>query len=437
MKRLCYWKYILSISCALIGCSPEYSASEIQVKPKSSEKELKTLKLPGGCSIRFPLDYSFNQIEDNYIEVLNPEGVPSVFISTHTLTEYSPLWVSMIPDAVAAAIQFRADQEELEKEKTHDLENYGLNSEIIKWNVPYPLPHLKQPAFGIDYLRHNKSNIMGKHHEERAYCINIQILNRQYIHTINIKHITSPDTPIDANIPQQYYDIIKSITIDLASAPEQNIDSFNNAPAATSVSPVRYPTWTTVSIPNICEYQIPPTMELQAGLYREIANQYHTQVLHILDSGNRVVAQQKGLNSMDKEARSRYARVIIDYKPASDGFAQLLSNSPILDRDFITYFDTEMKSLVNQEAAQSTAAGTPVEITSWGGTQVVNINGIDSLKTVYSRSVNGAPAVSVSSFKIPVNNQILSVSTSYREKEASLWADDLKYLINTFDFSKK
>lgn len=433
---------IIFLSLTIAGCSQEpYSATK-PVPPSKShtsshEEKKKEINLPGSCSFSIPDAFSFRERDSNYIEFYNQDGIPSIFVTTYNIKDYSPGWIALLPDTVAAAIQFRVEQEELEEEKTRGLKEYGLNSEIIRWNTPYPLPHLKQPSFGIDYVRHDKSNVMGKHQEGRAYCINIQILNGQLLYTINMKHISTPDTPVDANIPEQYSDIIQSIRIGPGDAPEQNIDPFDDAPAATSASPVRDPSWTTVSIPNICEYQIPPTMELQAGIYREIMNQLHTQVLQILDSGKRVVAQQKGLNSMDKDARSRYARVIVDFQPDSYGFAQVLRNPLIRDRDVITDIDTEMKSVITQEAAQSTAAGMPVEITSWDGTQVVSVSGIDCLKTTYSRSVKGAPAVSVSSYKIPVNNQILSVTISYRENEASIWSNDFSNIINTFNFSQK
>lgn len=434
--------YIIFLSLTIAGCSQEpYSATK-PVPPSKShtsshEEKKKEINLPGSCSFSIPDAFSFRERDSNYIEFYNQDGIPSIFVTTYNIKDYSPGWIALLPDTVAAAIQFRVEQEELEEEKTRGLKEYGLNSEIIRWNTPYPLPHLKQPSFGIDYVRHDKSNVMGKHQEGRAYCINIQILNGQLLYTINMKHISTPDTPVDANIPEQYSDIIQSIRIGPGDAPEQNIDPFDDAPAATSASPVRDPSWTTVSIPNICEYQIPPTMELQAGIYREIMNQLHTQVLQILDSGKRVVAQQKGLNSMDKDARSRYARVVVEYKPDTDEYAQLLSNPFITDRDFISAIDAEMKSLIIHEAARSTAAGLPVEITSWDGVQVVAVNGLTSLKATYSRSIKGKPPVSVRSFRIPHNDMILSVTISYRISEANLWESDLDNVIKTFIFSQK
>jgi hypothetical protein len=171
---------------------------------------------------------------------------------TYNINDYTPKWTTLLPDGVEAAIRFRAEQEELEEEKTRELKKYGLTSDIIKWNTPYPLPHLKQPSFGIDYVRHDKSSVMGNYQEARAYCINIQILNGQFLHTINMKNIATPDTPVDANIPEQYSDIIQSIRIGSGDAPEQTLYPFDDASAATSASTVRDSSWTTVNIPNHC-----------------------------------------------------------------------------------------------------------------------------------------------------------------------------------------
>lgn len=426
----------------LVGCSQDPVST---ATPKASSKSESvshlvnntTISLPGGASFSIPYSYSSRERDSNYIEIYDQDGIPSVFVTTYNVNEYSPRWISLLPDSVAAAIQFKTEQEELENEKSRELSNIGMSSEIIKWNPPYPLPHVGKPSFGIDYVRHNKSNAMGKHQEGRTYCINIQIFNGQFLYLINLKYISTSETPVDANLPDQYSDIIQSIRIAPEDTPKHNTSPLNTANTATSSIPLRNPSWTTVSIPNICQYQIPPTMELQAGKYRELSNHVYTHVLQILDSERRIVAQQKGLNNMEKDARSRYARVIVEYQPDSNGFAEILNNPLIRDPDVISGIDEEMKSAVFQEAAHSTSTGVSFEISTWEGTQVINVNGVNCLKTTYSRSVEKEPSVSVCAYMIPVKNQILSVTVSYREDEASYWIIDLNSVINTFDFNHK
>lgn len=433
---------ILIFSLITVGCSSERSsnsnpASSSKSKPASHEDKKKEFILPGGCSFLIPDSFSSRERDSNFIEFFNHDGIPSIFVTTYNVKDYSPEWIALLPNTFAAAIQFRAEQEIIENAKTLELKEYGLDCDIVKWNAPYPLPHLTQPSFGIDYVRHHKSSVLGQHQEGRAFCINIQILNGQYLYTFNMRHITTPDISVEANMPDQYYDIIQSIRIESGNIRSNDIVPLNNDPAASLISPVRYPSWNTVSLPGICEYQIPPTMELQAGIYRELATQIHTQVLQVLDTSKRIVSQQKGLNTLNKDAFSKYARVVVEYKPDTDEYAQLLSNPFIIDRDFISDIDAEMKSLIIHEAARSTAAGLPVEITSWDGVQVVAVNGLTSLKATYSRSIKGKPPVSVRSFRIPHNDMILSVTISYRISEANLWESDLDNVIKTFIFSQK
>lgn len=201
--------------------------------------------------------------------------------------------------------------------------------------------------------------------------------------------------------------------------------------------PSRYSAWETVSVPGICTFQIPPTMELQAGKYRAVMDQYRTQVLQVTDSGNRVVAQQKGLNQLDPTARSRYARVIVETQTESTGDFNRLGEPLPLARSEVEEIDDAIKSAVLQEAAQSTAAGFRTELTSWGGIRVVRVNGIDCLLTKYSRSVNGAPAANVCIYKLMNNDRMHTVSVSYRTTEADLWADDLDKIITTFQFVQR
>ena len=188
-----------------------------------------------------------------------------------------------------------------------------------------------------------------------------------------------------------------------------------------SYDPARYSSWETVSVPGICTFQIPPSMELQAGKYRAIMDQYRAQVLQVTDSGNRVVAQQKGLNSLDSTARSLYARVIVETQTESKGDFNSLGDPLPLSRTELTEIDVAIKAAIQQEAAQSTSAGFRTELTSWGGTRVVRINGIDCLLTEYSRSVNDAPPAFVRLYKFMNNDRMHTVSVSYRTSESDLW----------------
>jgi hypothetical protein len=48
--------------------------------------------------------------------------------------------------------------------------------------------------------------------------------------------------------------------------------------------------WQTVSVPGICTFQIPPTMEIQKGTYKEMNDKFRGKILGITSSPDRVAA---------------------------------------------------------------------------------------------------------------------------------------------------
>lgn len=182
----------------------------------------------------------------------------------------------------------------------------------------------------------------------------------------------------------------------------------------------RYSTWETVLVPGICTFKIPPTMELQAA-----------------NSGNRIVAQQKGLNQMDPIASSRYARVIVNTQTEAGGDFGRLGEPLALTHSEVAEIDAAIKAAVEEENAQSIAAGFATKLLSWGGTSIVRVNGNDGLLTEYSRSVDNAPPVAVRIYKFLNHDCMHTVFVSYRTAEADLWANDLDEIITTFQFTRR
>lgn len=199
----------------------------------------------------------------------------------------------------------------------------------------------------------------------------------------------------------------------------------------------RYADWESVSIPRVCEFQIPPSMELQAGVMKALKNKYNEKHLNSGNAKSSIVAQQKGLNDLEQDAMSKYARVIVKYQPDPDGeFGEMLRDPAIRDLEMIAFIDSALEASARQSATQAARAGMDMKIISWEGTEVVTVNGIDCLKTMYRRTVNQGAPVLVQEFKIPTNGQFLTVTVSYRIQEADYWANDLNKLINTFNFSQ-
>ena len=98
--------------------------------------------------------------------------------------------------------------------------------------------------------------------------------------------------------------------------------------------------WETVSIPGICTYQIPPTLEVQKGTYKKFTDQLRKTVFEITTSADRVVAQPKGINDFDPAALKRYCRVIVETEWGQSGdFFKL--NEPL----WVPFFTDELPAV--------------------------------------------------------------------------------------------
>jgi hypothetical protein len=196
-------------------------------------------------------------------------------------------------------------------------------------------------------------------------------------------------------------------------------------------------TWQTVSIPGICTYQIPPSVEIQKGTYKEFNDKLRGLVLEIETSAERVVAQPKGINSFDPQARKRYCRIIVETDRGQLGEYESLDTPLAVSEEELRELDTFLKQQMQKEAAMYTAKKMKMDLLSWQPARIVRVNGVDALKTTYIRSINdGQPAI-VNIYCIQNNDCLHKITISYRLSEKTLWASDLDKIIDTFKFKKR
>ena len=196
-------------------------------------------------------------------------------------------------------------------------------------------------------------------------------------------------------------------------------------------------TWETISIPGVCTYQIPPTLEIQKGAYKRGNDQFRKTVLEISESPDRVVAQPKGVNDFDPVASKRYCRVIVDTKRGTRGDYAKLDELPAVSEAEMKDLDREIKNQTFHDWELASSKGMKATILSWQPAKIVRINNFDALFVTYTRSANDAPPVLVRDYQIQNNDCIHEITISYRESEKQLWADDLGKVIGTFKFTKR
>jgi hypothetical protein len=203
------------------------------------------------------------------------------------------------------------------------------------------------------------------------------------------------------------------------------------------VAPAQNQTWQTISIPGICTYQIPPSVEIQRGTYKELSDKFLGLVLEIEASPDQVIAQPKGINSFDPQALKRYCRIIVETDHGRRGQYKSLDSPFAVSEQELLELDAILKQQIQQAATMSTAKGMKMVLLSWQPVKIVRVNGIDTLKTTFSRSVNDGPPAVVSMYLVQNNDCMHRITISYRLSEKSLWARDLEKVIDTFSFKKR
>jgi hypothetical protein len=175
---------------------------------------------------------------------------------------------------------------------------------------------------------------------------------------------------------------------------------------------------------------IPTNMELQSGNYKKFAEEYQKQQGKKFGyeiSDNRVVFQQKGLNSGDKTGFSSYARVILETTIGNYGDFEKLSTKLSATTQELSELSSQLKSQTEQSFN-----GTGLKLISWYGIQIVNVNGRTALKISYLRQLNDNPYVTVAIYQFHNNDRMHQLTMSYRQQDADTWKNVYSKILNSF-----
>lgn len=195
--------------------------------------------------------------------------------------------------------------------------------------------------------------------------------------------------------------------------------------------------WQTVSMPNVGTFQIPPSMEIQAGTYKEISDDIQRKI-QIPFNEDRVVIQQKRLNEFNKKAFQSYTRILVETDYGQPGeyenIAIQIKASKVELQELDNIFRKEVEESFHKVNSTSTMT---MKLLSWTPVSIVQINGVSMIKLRYTRSVNNAPAALVNLFVVQNNDRMHRITVSYRQVDANLWKNDLDKVIYTFKFNRK
>ena len=183
--------------------------------------------------------------------------------------------------------------------------------------------------------------------------------------------------------------------------------------------------WERIYINNVGSFDLPPTMEIQKGKYKESVDEIRK--IKGLDA-SQVTAQPKGTNDFDKEGLEKYARVMLETIFGSVGdFEKLNFNIAEYSQADIN----ELSSIFRQQTEQS-FRGTGLKLIEWYLPKFEKVNGVSCFHFSYKRQLKDKPFVLVHVYAFPNNDRMHTFALSYRLSEADYWKSDFAIILKSF-----
>lgn len=196
-------------------------------------------------------------------------------------------------------------------------------------------------------------------------------------------------------------------------------------------------TWTLYEIENIGQLAVPPTLELRddnsfTALAADIIHDSYVTHKKIEMTKSQLVFQPKGSNELDKEAFSKYARIMITYSKGEYGdFYKWNEKFELTESEYKELDDYFKNEVVNPMAMMN------IKLIKWYPLEFGNVNGLSYMKTSFTRQMSDNPIVKVDKYNFFNSNEAVEITLSYRITESEIWKDDFSKVINTFSFKTK
>lgn len=192
------------------------------------------------------------------------------------------------------------------------------------------------------------------------------------------------------------------------------------------ISPPPLPTgWERIYIKNVGSFDLPSTMEVQRGKYREFVDEI--KKIKGFDA-SQLTAQQKGLNEFGKEGFEKYARVMVETTFGSAGDFEKFN----FNLAKITQADIAELNTIYKQQIQQSFLGTGLKLIEWYPVKVEKVNGVSCFHISYKRQLQDNPIVLVNIYYFHNNDRMHNLTLSYRLSEADYWKLDFATILKSF-----
>ena len=183
--------------------------------------------------------------------------------------------------------------------------------------------------------------------------------------------------------------------------------------------------WNRIYIKNSGNFDLPSTMEIQTGKYKQILNELYKRMEW---DTPQLVAQQKGLNDFSKGGFEKYARVMFETSLGSYGDYEKLNFN------ISTYSQSDINELNNtfKQQIQESFIGTGLKLIEWYPTLIEKVNGMSCIHIRYKRQLQDKPVVLVNIYQVHNNDRMHILTLSYRLSEENYWKSDYETILKSF-----
>lgn len=183
--------------------------------------------------------------------------------------------------------------------------------------------------------------------------------------------------------------------------------------------------WERIYIKDVGSFDLPPTMEIQKGKYKEFNDKYRK--INGYDA-TQITAQQKGLNEYGKVGFERYARVMLETSISLPGeFEKLNFDISKIQQSEIR----ELNETFKQQTKKS-IEGTSLKLIEWYPVKFERINGMSYIHCSYKRQLDDKPYVLVHKYIFQNYDRMHNLTLSYRLSESNIWKSDFETLLKSF-----
>jgi len=183
--------------------------------------------------------------------------------------------------------------------------------------------------------------------------------------------------------------------------------------------------WQRIYVKNLGSFDLPPTMEVQKGKYKEYIDDLNKKRGY---DANQLVAQQKGLNSFENNGFKKYARVMLETTIKSPGdYSKLDFNILTISQSDIQELNITFKQQIEQGFI-----GSDLKLIEWYPLKIEKANGMSCLHIRYKRQLKNEPLVLVNTYIFQNNDRMHTLTLSYRLSDVGFWKVNYDSILKSF-----